>query len=188
MYSNQFFKQSFGSAKTTLTEILKDVDDDLFVSLPTNGGWCIGEVVSHINKTTDLYLRQMEGGINRPVDTLPKGTASYSLPWHMRKFVKVVSPEYRPRVRTFPVFFPEKKADMDRALLIDHFNKNMDRFIAIVEKAESEDLNLDKIKVRNPVVRMLKMSLSASLAIHEAHTRRHFEQIKQLISKTDKND
>lgn len=183
MYSNKFFIDGFNSAKSELEIVLKDVDDELFLSLPTNGGWCIGEVVSHINKTTDLYLRRMEPGIDSITSNLPKGTDSYSLPWTMRMFVKVVSPDYKPRVKTFSVFFPEKKADLDRGKLVEHFNRNMDRFIAIVEKAKAEDLNLDMIKVRNPVAKFIKMSLSSCLAIHEAHTRRHLEQIKRLIPK-----
>lgn len=185
MYSNQLFKDGFESAKHELKQILQEVDDELFVSSPADGGWCIGEVVSHINKTTDLYLGQMEPGLDKPLDELPKGTGSYNLPWSMRMFVKVVSPDYKPRVKTFPVFSPKKHADLDRANLVEHYNQNMDRFIAIAERAEADDLNLDKIKVRNPVVKFLKMSLSACLAIHEAHTRRHLEQIKRLMPEKD---
>lgn len=182
IYSNQFFIEGFKSSKLSLKELLNDVDDDLFVSQPVGGGWGVGEVISHINKVTDLYLAQMEPGINQPTDNLPKGSGPYNLPWTMLKFVKVVSPDYRPKIGTFPVFYPDKKADLDRKKLVMHYNKNMDRFISIAERAEAEDLNLDKIKVRNPVVKLIKMSLSSCLAIHEAHTRRHLEQIKRLIS------
>ncbi len=181
MYTNQIFIDGFQIAKDDLDEILKSVDDALFMSQPIDGGWGIGEVVSHINKVTDLYLAQMEPGINQPTDNLPKGSGPYKLPWSMKKFVKVVSPNYKPKIGTFPVFYPEKKADLDREKLVEHFNNNMDRFIAIAERAESENLNLDKIKIRNPVVKFLKMSLSACLAIHERHTQRHLEQIKRLI-------
>jgi uncharacterized damage-inducible protein DinB len=181
MYTNQIFINGFETAKSDLDEILKQVDDDLFVSLPVDGGWSIGEVVSHINKVTDLYLTQMEPGINQPTDNLPKGPGEYKLPWSMKKFVKVVSPDYKPKIGTFPVFYPDKKSDLDRNKLIEHYRKNMDRFIAIAEKAEKEDLNLDKIKVRNPVVKILKMSLSSCLAIHERHTQRHLGQIKRLV-------
>ncbi len=180
-YTNQVFINGFESLKAELDEILKDVDETLFVSLPVDGGWSIGEVISHINKTTDLYLAQMEPGINQPTDNLPKGSGQYKLPWTMRKFLQAVSPDYKPKIKTFPIFFPDKKSELDRAKLVDHYNKNMDRFIAVAERAETEDLNLDKIKVRNPVFKILKMSLSACLAIHEAHTRRHLEQIKRLI-------
>lgn len=181
MYHNQFFIDQFESIKQELREILSGVDDDLFVSLPANGGWCIGEVISHVNKTTDLYLGQMEAGFNQPTDTLPKGSNNYSLPWSMRKFVQVVSPGYKPKIKTFPAFYPEKRAEMDRIKVEQHFYKNMDRFIAIAKRSEAEDLDLDKIKVRNPIVKLIKMSLSACLTIHDAHTRRHIEQIKRLI-------
>ena len=181
MYTNKNFIEGYQKAKDDLEEILKTVDDDLFVSQPVDGGWGIGEVVSHINKVTDLYLAQMEPGINQPTNNLPKGTGPYKLPWSMKKFVNVVSPDYKPKIGTFPVFYPEKKADLDREKLVAHYNKNMDRFISIAQRAEDDDLNLDKIKVRNPVVKFIKMSLSACLAIHEAHTQRHLGQIKRLI-------
>ena len=161
--------------------MLERVDDDLFVSLPANGGWCVGEVISHINKTTDLYLGQMEPAFKGDLSALPKGTGPYSLPWTMRMFVKVVSPDFNPKVKTFPVFFPDKKVELDRQALVDHYNQNMDRFLRIVELAESHSLDLDKIKVRNPVVKFLKMSISACLAIHAAHTKRHLGQIGRLV-------
>ncbi|MGB0345832.1 MAG: DinB family protein [Balneolaceae bacterium] len=181
MYTNKNFIEGFQKAKDDLEDILRTVDDDLFVSQPVDGGWGIGEVVSHINKVTDLYLNQMEPGLNQPMDKLSKGSGPYSLPWTMRQFVKVVSPDYKPKIGTFPVFYPDKKIDLDRNKLVSRFNNNMDRFISVAQKAEDEDLNLDKIKVRNPVVKFLKMSLSACLAIHEAHTQRHLGQIKRLI-------
>lgn len=59
---------------------------------------------------------------------------------------------------------------MNREEVVNHYHRNMDRFLAIVDKAETHKLDLDKIKVRNPVVKFLKMSISACLAIHEAHT------------------
>jgi len=185
MYSNQFFIDGFNATKSNLYKILKDVDDDLFVSLPSDGGWCIGEVLSHINKTSDIYLKQMEGALNQPNDVLPKGVGTYVLPWKMRMFVKVVSPDYKPRIKTFPVFYPEKKTDLDRTKLVEHYNNNMDRFIAIVERSQSENVNVDKVMVRNPVIKMIKMSLSACLAINEAHTRRHLMQIKRLFPENE---
>ncbi len=181
MYTNQYFRNSFNNLKTELDSLLERVDDDLLVSLPDNGGWCVGEVISHINKTTDLYLGQIEQPFKENVDALPKGSDPYSLPWTMRMFVKVVSPDFNPKVKTFPVFFPDKKAELDRQALVDHYNQNMDRFLTIVELAESHSLGLDHIKVRNPVVKLLKMSISACLAIHAAHTKRHLGQIENLI-------
>lgn len=181
MYTNQNFRDSFKNLKTELDSMLESVDDALFVSLPANGGWCIGEAISHINKTTDLYLGQMEPAFKGDLSALPKGTGPYSLPWTMRMFVKVVSPDFNPKVKTFPVFSPEKKADLDRKALMIHYHHNMDRFLHIVEMAETHSLNLDKIKVRNPVVKFLKMSISACLAIHAAHTKRHLGQIGRLV-------
>ena len=174
MYTNQNFRDSFKNLKTELDSMLESVDNALF-------GWCIGEVISHINKTTDLYLGQMEPAFKGDLSALPKGTDPYSLPWTMRIFVKVVSPDFNPKVKTFPVFSPEKKADLDRKALMIHYHHNMDRFLHIVEMAETHSLNLDKIKVRNPVVKFLKMSISACLAIHAAHTKRHLGQIGRLV-------
>ncbi len=181
MYSNQFFRDGFLALKSELDATLEQVSDDQFLQLPTNGGWCIGEVISHINKTTDQYLGQMEEPFNQDLDRLPNGPDNYSLPWTMRKFVSVVSPDFKTKVKTFPVFFPDKKADLNREEVVSHYHRNMDRFLAIVDTAESHNLYLDKIKVRNPVVKFLKMSISACLAIHEAHTRRHLGQIERLI-------
>ena len=60
MYSNLFFIERFQWVNHELNELLEGVDENVFLRVPNHGGWCVGEIISHINKTTDLYLSQME--------------------------------------------------------------------------------------------------------------------------------
>lgn len=184
MYSNLFFIERFHLVNHELNELLEGVYENVFLRVPKHGGWCIGEVISHVNKTTDLYLSQMEPPFDKKGDDLPKGESEYLIPWILRAFVKAVSPEFNLRLGTFSVFYPQKKADLNREALLFHFNENMNRFVSIAEQAEKEHINLDKIIVGNPIVKILKMPVSVCLIIHERHTQRHIEQIKRLISKT----
>ena len=184
MYSNLFFIERFHLVYHELNELLEGVDENVFLRVPKHGGWSIGEVISHINKTTDLYLSQMEPPFDKKGEVLPKGDSEYYIPWTLRAFVKAVSPEFNLKLCTFPAFFPQKKADLKREALLFHFNQNMNRFVKIAERAEKEHINLDKIKVRNPIIKILKMPVSVCLIIHERHTQRHIEQIMRLISKT----
>ena len=184
MYSNLFFIERFHLVNHELNELLEGVDENVFLRVPKHGGWCIGEVISHVNKTTDLYLSQMEPPFDKKGEVLPKGDSEYYIPWILRAFVKAVSLEFNLRLGTFPAFYPQKKVDLKREALLFHFNENMNRFLKIAERAEKEHINLDEIIVRNPIVKILKVPVSVCLIIHERHTQRHIGQIKRLIPKT----
>ena len=70
MYSNLFFIERFQLVYHELNELLED--ENVFLRVPKHGGWCIGEVISHINKTTDVPV-SMEPPFDKKGEVLPKG-------------------------------------------------------------------------------------------------------------------
>lgn len=180
-YTNEYYRQAFKTAITDLHTLLESVDDPTFSTAPAPGKWCIGEIISHLNITAERYLKIMEAALND--DSLPKKNNSkpYTHPIHIRLFIKVVSPEYKRKTPTVESFEPVNIQQIQREQLVNDFEAYQNRFIALIEKADNKDLHLGKIKVRNPVVNFIKMSLSACFAINEAHQRRHFDQIKNIL-------
>lgn len=180
MYTNAFYLNSFEQSKETAQQILAKVDDELFKKKPSPTAWCIAEVLSHINVATGAYLAPMEKKLQQTPNSLPKGSGPYSHPWHFRLLISAVSPESKRKIKTFSIFEPNQIGDLDRATLEEGYVENMDRFCALLNTAVEHELDLGKIKIGNPMVKWVKMSLSACMAVNEAHIRRHLDQIKRL--------
>lgn len=123
----------------------------------------------------------LEGKFSGDTTGLVKGSGPYTHPIHLKWFIKAVSPEFKLKMPTFPVFEPVSIKELDKSELLKEFDSIQDRFIELIRRAEKENLELGKIKVGNPVFPILKMSMSSCLAINEAHQRRHFEQIKRAV-------
>ena len=182
MYTNDYYIQAFTSAKATLHSLVDNADIATFNTQPAEGKWCIGEIISHLIKTDKEYLNLLESVLTGDLSKFSKGKGPYKHPFHMRLFIKVVSPEFKKAVPTLPAFEPIEIKKLDKIQLIKEFDEIQDRYVALVEKADKENLHLGKIKVSNPIYSFIKMSVSACLAVNEAHQRRHFEQIKAILS------
>lgn len=181
IYTNDYYIQAFTSAKDTIHSLVDDIDAAAFNTPPAEGKWCIGEIISHLIQTDKEYLLALEAKISDNVSMLPKGTGPYKHPIHMRLFIKVVSPEFKKAVPTLPAFEPIETKKLNKDQLLKEFDEIQDRYLAIIGKADKENLHLGKIKISNPIYSFLKMSVSACLAINEAHQRRHFQQIENIL-------
>lgn len=182
MYTNDFYIQAFTSAKKNISNLVADIDDRMFNTPPAEDKWCIGEIISHLIQTDKEYLEVLEDKILGDTSNLKKGNGPYKHPLHLRWFIKVVSPEFKKAVPTLPPFEPIAIKDLDKSQLLEEFKAIQDRYLAIISKAEKENLHLGKIKVGNPIYPFIKMSVSACLAVNEAHQRRHFQQIEKILA------
>ena len=92
MYSNLFFIERFQWVNHELNELLEGVDENVFLRVPNHGGWCVGEIISHINKTTDLYLSQMEPPFEKKERYYRKGIASIIYHGHYVHLLRLLVP------------------------------------------------------------------------------------------------
>lgn len=61
-----------------------------------------------------------------------------------------------------------------------------DDITELLEKAKNERWNLDKIFAPHPMIKIFNMSLTDFLIIIDAHQRRHFWQIEQILKRIPK--
>jgi len=184
MYTNDFYIQAFTSAKETIHTLMVNTDNQVFNTPPAEGKWCIGEIISHLIQTDKEYLTVLENKILGDTSDLKKGAGPYTHPIHLRWFIKIVSPEFKMAVPTLPPFEPKAIKDLDKSLLLEEFEVIQNRYLTLLEKAAEENLHLGKIKVGNPIYPFVKMSVSACLAVNEAHQRRHFQQIERILAQS----
>ena len=179
-YTYNYLITAFEQAKLTAENLISGTDEDVFLKKPTEDKWCMGEILSHLVQTGNEYLPQIKKGLNKSDEDLAKGGEPFTPNFLFRWFIYFVSPEYKKPVPTVKPFEPVSAVNIDKQNVLNDFLKLQDEFIHILKKAKLEQLNLDRIKTRNPIVKFVPMSLTACFAIQEAHQRRHFGQMQEL--------
>lgn len=182
MYTNEYYRTQFSANIDALTKLIQDVEPSLINSVPAPGKWCIGEVIDHLLIAGGKYADVLEAKIQENPDVLPNGSGPYSHPFLIRQFIKIVSPEYKRKMPTIAPFEPNDYKNFDKDSLLRDFIKMNERYIALIDLADKNQLHLGKIKVGNPVYPIWKMNISGCLAINEAHQRRHFGQIERILA------
>lgn len=185
-YTYDYFLDAFEQAKETATQLTKSVSEDVFLEKPHTDKWCMGEILDHLVQAGNEYLPQIKKGLDKPDDQLAKRGEPFTPNFFLRQFVKIVSPDYKKAVPTVKSFKPKQATDIDQEKVLADFINLQDEFITIMKRAKLEQLNLDRTKTRNPIVKLVPMSLTACFAIQEAHQRRHFEQMRELKEQFEK--
>lgn len=179
-YTYDYFLDAFEQAKGTAEELTQSVDQAVFLRKPAADKWCMGEILNHLVQAGNEYLPQIKKGLNKPDEDLAKGGEPFTPNFFFRWFIYIVSPQYKRAVPTIKPFEPKSAVDIYQEEVLADFITLQDEFIHCIKKAKLEQLNLDRIKTRNPIVKFVPMSLTACFGVQEAHQHRHFEQMKAL--------
>ncbi|MEO1021198.1 MAG: DinB family protein [Bacteroidota bacterium] len=180
-YTLDFFTQSFNTGKKTIETLFNDMEEEVFQASIQEGKWSSGEILDHINISSQLYLNQMHLGLPEDqLSSLPKGPPPFRISPYWRLFIYIVSPENTFKTPTFPSFEPREASLLQKEELITKALYIQDEFLNIVETAREHELNLARVPMRNPEFNWLKMNVNVGLAIIEAHQRRHFLQIQAI--------
>lgn len=182
---SQYIHQ-FEKAKKEAKAFLEPLDDRIFRRQPSAKGWCIGECFSHLVETGNLYLKKVEQGISQGLkNSAQEGETSISLRFHMRWFVNYLSPPVSIKTKAPKPFQPSEYAKLNKDEVLTSFLELQDQFLAQLKLAESNNLDLNKIKVSNPLISIIRMTVGECVAVTEAHQRRHMEQAQKTLKQIE---
>ncbi|WP_421773916.1 DinB family protein [Gracilimonas sp.] len=179
-YTYDYFIDAFEQAKVTAKELTQSVGYDVFLLKPAADKWCMGEILNHLVQAGNEYLPQIKKGLNKPDEELVKGGDPFTPSVLSRWFIYSVSPNNKRPLPTVEPFKPISVDEINQEEVLANFFTLQDEYIHLIKKAKLEQLNLDRIKTRNPIIKFVPMSLTACFGVQEAHQRRHFEQMKAL--------
>lgn len=170
-----------------LLEQLDAVERDahsLVTGLPGDAGsrrpapdrWSIAECFDHLAKTNNAYLAEMEKAAvsARARQRFRKGPATPGFlgAW----FARTQEPPVRQRMKAFRSIVPQAQASLGPAL--EGFLTSHAKVRAFA--TTNADLDLARIRFRNPFVWGVRFSLASALWIIAAHERRHLWQARQI--------
>ena len=167
-------------ARERLHILLDGLDDDAFNAKPAPDAWSAAECIVHLNKIAKGYLPLMEAAAAK---SEPTGAPPFRYGIVSKFFIDSVRPGSRPIPTGAPMRPPAAdglRSAIDRARVVDRFDADTDRYLAVIDAAEGLDLSC--IKIRSPFLRVLRLPLGAFLEAMGLHSVRHVAQAERAVA------
>lgn len=184
-YTYSWYINQFRTARQQAEEFILSVDGQVFLQRPNKNSWCIAECYSHLINFGKIYYETIKNGLKNDTKTA-NPDQPFKPRWLWRKVVSFFEPPYKIKVKTFEPFEPEDTTDLNKDYILDEFVGLQNLFISQLENAEQQDIDLNRVKVGNPMLTLLKMTISECYAVTDAHQRRHQWQAQQIMSMLNK--
>lgn len=143
---------------------------------PRNESWCIGECVEHVSRGISEYLGPMRRAIlkGRP-PALEENDLFVPGGWFSAAFLKRIGPEVTVKFKA-PGKIRPLSVDPEKAF------EDLSRGHADIQQLllETAQLDLNRIRFKNPFVPVLRFTVATGFLILAAHGRRHLLQAERV--------
>ncbi|MFN1835494.1 DinB family protein [Balneola sp. MJW-20] len=182
-YSYNDFISSFTDAKERAADLIQHFPEQKLNTKPMEKKWSALEILSHLIQTGNKYKEQLETLFKSGIEDMPQGSEPFEPNLFMRWFISQVSPQNTRPLPTVKPFEPLAHEILDKDILLKDFLLLQDFAIKTVTECKDNGLDMDEISIRNPIVKIVPMSLTACFGVMSAHQKRHFGQIEALSKK-----
>ncbi len=143
---------------------------------PAQNVWSIGECISHLITTNELYFNKMNESVrNRGAENAQE--IKYYQSFWGKILAKAVDPEKVKKVKTFNVFMPSQSS-ISKSITGD-YRLLTNQLIELVKTMNG--INLRKIRISSPVSKLIILNLGDPLIIIPKHDERHLNQAEKLL-------
>jgi hypothetical protein len=143
-------------------------------------GWSVAQCLDHLTQSTVLYTPALQASVRKAKAKafLEHTRKPIQPPWLGRWFIRDLEPppkrKFKSPKKARPATQQLNSANVLKAFLAAH-----DQVRAVIEEARELDLN--RIRFRNPFLRFLPWTVGTGLLILGAHDRRHLWQAQQVL-------
>lgn len=178
--TTNLLKEKFEGAKTVINEY-GSLDSDTAIFKLNPSTWSCVEVCQHLIRFNEMYLGQIHDTLES-ISTIPVNGNSFSPGLLSRKFASFLEPPYKFGVKTIKPMFPSS-VNLNPAETFHKLIGIQNDAIDLLEQAENERWNLDKLTAPHPLMKLVNLSFTDFLILIDAHQRRHFWQIEQILKR-----
>ena len=174
--------QELVEARERLAALCRTLDERGWLRRPASGGWSVGQIVTHINTTSEHYIPLIDDairkgralGLRARAGRFRRGLVGWAL-------LRMLEPPYRIKTSTSPSFEPAAGAAM--ADTLEQFDYLQQELLARVDMAAG--LDLEKLAVTSPFSTRISYNLYVAFAVLAAHQRRHLWQAERTRQQRD---
>ena len=139
--------------------------------------WSAGQCFEHLIITNNLYFPN----IQKVARGAHRNNFFSKIPFFARLTAALMKnalkPEQTRKMKTFRIFEPAKSHVS--ATILEEFAENQRKLIALIESVR--DLDIDRIKISEPLSTALNLRLSDAFEILVMHEKRHFLQAERVL-------
>jgi hypothetical protein len=143
---------------------------------PSDGRWSIAECIAHLTAGGTIYLEPIGDAIERGIERAMYGGRDFHPTRWGRWLIGQMEPPPRRRMRAPRRIRPQRLETAAR--LAAEFEAMHRAMIDLIRRATG--LDLSRVKLRSPLLPVIRMSLGTCFAFLLAHERRHLWQARQV--------
>jgi len=147
---------------------------------PSHDSWSIAECVEHVAMSISEYLNPIRAAIAKGAP--PAADQNYAFVaggWFSSAFLKRIGPEVRSKFKA-PGKLRPLSLDPEKAFA--NLRRGHEQVQLLL--AETAQLDLNRIRFRNPFIPVLRFTVATGFLVMAAHGRRHLLQAEQ-VTKAD---
>lgn len=172
------FVRQFEDIKEDARSLVTDLDDAQLTWRLGPERWSIGECLSHLNVTVDLYLPVIEKAIDYATShgIVPKGPFRLGLVWGW--LLRRLEPPARWKIKTLEVFEPPEEVQ-SKGDLEERFLFLRGQLIERIRRSGGVDLR--RTRLVSPASKLVRMNLGQCFGLISTHDRRHLWQARRVM-------
>lgn len=157
-----------------IRDAVSTVAPDVLLRAPPAGGWSIGEVLEHLIIAADSYLEMLRRITQEHAGSRADATAA----WKPSLMGGLLTESLRkPRKLPAPKLY--KPGPAPRAHVVDEFVRRQEEVGRLIVAAA--DLDWRRVRMRSPVLPIIRMNLGDALTVPVVHAERHAGQIERIL-------
>ncbi len=169
----------FQQIKDRINKLCESLTEEQFNFKPSSKRWSITECIAHLNKTSELYLERIITCLNNAKEKSSDELNNYKSRYFYKKFIMMLEPPYKIKVKTFKIFIPKSELNMETT--ISRFLNLQDELIFQVQRVDQ--LDLSNLKITSPASKLVKLKIVEAFLLVSVHQRRHIWQAEQIMIK-----
>ncbi len=165
-------------AQTSKVEAqIAPLTNDAFLTRPQPDKWSVAEHLQHLVLTNQAYILTVDQAVARARAQGLEGEGPFGGGRFVNGFIRRLAPPVTRRFKTFKSVTPPP--ELDRVTVTRGFMETQAALVDALVQADGVDLN--RVKIRSPLLRLLKMNAFQALSLLVVHNDRHLWHLDQIL-------
>lgn len=174
------YADAFHRASDEAAALVAPLTPEAFNWKPSPEEWSVAECLAHLNKGNTPYLPALERALS---DGGPRGEPPFHYGPLARWFIAGTGPQPKRKAKAIRAMRPAPRTDYESGRVLAEFRALNDGFLAVLSRAERERLDLGRIKMSSPFIKLIRLPAGAFLETLAGHEQRHLDQARRVTQR-----